>query len=128
MVTMPSEAATVRQLMRDLVAQGMDCIRINCAHDDAEAWYQMVENLRRAKVEQARECKILMDLGGPKLRTGPIETGPAVRTAPPTRRFRSGACTGENLAPRPGVPVASSSARRCKFTCDRIESTPFLCG
>ena len=57
MVTMPSEAATDRQLMRDLVAQGMDCIRINCAHDDAQAWYHMVENLRRAKSSRRESAR-----------------------------------------------------------------------
>jgi len=33
MVTMPSEAATDYVLVRDLLAAGMDCMRINCAHD-----------------------------------------------------------------------------------------------
>ena len=33
---------------RSLVAAGMDCARINCAHDDPEIWGQMVENVRRA--------------------------------------------------------------------------------
>ena len=38
MVTMPSEAADDFQLVRQLVANGMDCMRINCAHDDSHAW------------------------------------------------------------------------------------------
>jgi len=32
MVTMPSEAATDNDLVRDLVLHGIDCMRINCAH------------------------------------------------------------------------------------------------
>ena len=71
MVTMPSEAATDYDLVRDLVLHGMDCMRINCAHDGPEAWSGMVRNLRRAVKETGRPCKISMDLAGPKLRTGP---------------------------------------------------------
>jgi pyruvate kinase len=85
MVTMPSEAATDYLLVRDLVAHGMDCMRINCAHDDEQAWGQMIDNLRRAKRELGKKCRVLMDLGGPKLRTGPIESGPAVMKWRPLR-------------------------------------------
>jgi pyruvate kinase len=78
MVTMPSEAATDYPLVRDLVAAGMNCMRINCAHDDEDAWARMIVNLKRARTELKRDCRILMDLPGPKLRTGPIETLPGV--------------------------------------------------
>ncbi|HEX9146205.1 MAG TPA: pyruvate kinase [Candidatus Binatia bacterium] len=78
MVTMPSEAASDYHLVRDLVDAGMDCMRINCAHDDKTIWASMVENLKRAKAELKRNCLILMDLPGPKLRTGSIEPLPGV--------------------------------------------------
>lgn len=78
MVTMPSEAAEDYLLVREMLAAGMDCMRINCAHDGHEAWERMVENLRRAKRELGRRCRILMDLAGPKLRTGPVESGAKV--------------------------------------------------
>ncbi|MBI3041273.1 MAG: pyruvate kinase [Betaproteobacteria bacterium] len=76
MVTLPTEAATDYGFVREAVKGGMDCARINCAHDDAAAWRAMVRNVRRAAREAGRPCRILMDLGGPKLRTGAIETGP----------------------------------------------------
>lgn len=78
MVTMPSEAATDYKLVRNLVATGMNCMRINCAHDDESAWSGMIANLRRAESELGCSCRIAMDLGGPKIRTGPIEPGPSV--------------------------------------------------
>jgi pyruvate kinase len=78
MVTMPSEAATDYLMVKELVASGMDCMRINCAHDDEAAWASMIENLRRAKRELGKQCRVLMDLGGPKLRTGPLEPYPPV--------------------------------------------------
>ena len=72
MVTMPSEAADDYLCVREMLAAGMDCMRINCAHDDAERWGKMISNLRRAEREVGRPCRVLMDLAGPKLRTGPI--------------------------------------------------------
>ncbi len=73
MVTMPSEAATDLALLRSLLASGMDVMRINCAHDDADAWLAMIRNLREAERALGRPCKIYADLAGPKLRTGAIE-------------------------------------------------------
>jgi pyruvate kinase len=78
MVTMPSEAASDAGLVRDLVASGMDVMRVNCAHDDAAVWRRMVANLRRAERDLGRRCRVSFDLAGPKLRTGPIEQGPPV--------------------------------------------------
>jgi pyruvate kinase len=77
-VTMPSEAASDYHLVRELVDAGMDCMRINCAHDNQETWGRMVENLKHAKAELNSDCRILMDLPGPKLRTGPIEPLPGI--------------------------------------------------
>ncbi|MGH9765488.1 MAG: pyruvate kinase [Blastocatellia bacterium] len=78
MVTMPSEAADDYKLVRNLVSEGMDCMRINCAHGGVEAWARMVSNLHKARKATGKECRILMDLPGPKLRTGPIRPGPRV--------------------------------------------------
>jgi pyruvate kinase len=84
MVTMPSEAASDYMLVHNLLQQGMNCMRINCAHDDAAAWAAMIDNLRRAERALGRSCRVAMDLAGPKLRTGPLEPGPAViRIHPP---------------------------------------------
>jgi pyruvate kinase len=85
MVTMPSEAADDYTLVHELVTNGMNCMRINCAHDDAQAWGRMIAHLRRAEQATQRFCRVLMDLGGPKLRTGPIEPGPAVVKVQPRR-------------------------------------------
>lgn len=85
MVTMPSEAADDYRLVRDLMQAGMDCMRINCAHDDLDAWAKMIKNLRRAEQELGRPCRLVMDLAGPKLRTGPLTPGPAVVKIRPHR-------------------------------------------
>ncbi len=85
MVTMSTDAAEDYALMRDLVKHGMDCMRINCAHDGPDQWSAMIENLRRARRELSIPCRILMDLGGPKLRTGAFEPGAAVMKWRPHR-------------------------------------------
>ena len=78
MVTLPSEAATDPHLVRSLVAAGMDCARINSAHDDEAAWMQMAAHVRAASGDEGRRVPILVDLPGPRLRTGQIAPGPEV--------------------------------------------------
>ncbi|MFZ0247639.1 pyruvate kinase [Candidatus Binatus sp.] len=78
MVTMSAAAADDYSLVRDLVSHGMNCMRINCAHDTPEIWGRMVNHLERARQELGLPCRILMDIAGPKLRTGATEPGPQV--------------------------------------------------
>ncbi|MGA7409450.1 MAG: pyruvate kinase [Bryobacteraceae bacterium] len=72
MVTMPTEAGDDYRLIRDLLAAGMDLMRISCAHDSPDAWRRMISNLEAAQHEVDRPCKVLMDLCGPELRTGEL--------------------------------------------------------
>lgn len=85
MVTLPGDAADDYSLIKEMLLQGMDCARINCAHDDIAIWTRMIRQIKRARRETGRHCRILMDLGGPKLRTGEIAPGPAVLKWRPKR-------------------------------------------
>ncbi len=85
MVTLPSEAATDYGLVKRLVAAGMDVARINCAHDGPEQWRAMAGFVRRAAHAAGRSVRILMDLGGPKLRTESLPPRPAVLKLKPER-------------------------------------------
>lgn len=85
MVTMPGEAADDHTLIHNLLEQGMNCMRINCAHDDKSVWLKMIEHLKMAEKSLKRSCQIVMDLPGPKLRTGPMEPGAAVIRVRPKR-------------------------------------------
>ena len=85
MATMPTEAALDYSMVRDMVAAGMDCARINCARDSEPEWLAMVENIRRAERDVGRKCRILMDIAGPKLRTGTLTPGPRVLRLKPER-------------------------------------------
>jgi pyruvate kinase len=75
MVTMPSEAADSPDLVKGLVEAGMDVMRVNCAHDSEREWESMITHMHRANQESGKLCRVLMDLAGPKLRTGPIRRG-----------------------------------------------------
>ena len=74
MVTMPTEAAHDGQLVRDLIAKGMNVARINCAHDTQEIWSQIISNIRQNSSELKKDVRILMDIAGPKIRTDWIFT------------------------------------------------------
>jgi pyruvate kinase len=94
MVTLPSSAATDSDMVRELVERGVNIARINCAHDNAEAWRCMAEHVKQAAEATGRTCLIAMDLGGPKLRTGPLEPGPRIVKLRPSRN-----ALGQEIAP-----------------------------
>ncbi|MDX2129831.1 MAG: pyruvate kinase [Chloroherpetonaceae bacterium] len=72
MITLPSDAAKNYSLVSKLLEKGMNIARINCAHDSEEEWSKMIAHIRRAEKSLGLTCKIFMDLGGPKVRTGEI--------------------------------------------------------
>lgn len=72
MVTLPGEAADQPDLVRDLISKGADCIRINCAHDNALAWSAMIAHTRAAGLALGRDVKVAMDLPGPKIRISAV--------------------------------------------------------
>ena len=98
MVTMPSEAANDPNLVRDFLDRGMNIMRINCAHDSAEGWLRMVENLQAAQEETGKACKIAFDLAGPKLRTGPLAACPGIIRWKPVRNEFGQVTTSANVA------------------------------
>jgi pyruvate kinase len=85
MVTLGAEAADSPELVAEMLAAGMNLARINCARDDPTTWKHMVENVRRAADDAGTECRIVMDLSGPKLRTGELSPGPRVIHIRPKR-------------------------------------------
>jgi pyruvate kinase len=84
MVTLPTEAATDPAFVRTLIERGANWMRINCAHDDPQVWRDMIDNVRHAERATGKRCYVLMDLGGPKIRTG------AVSVPDPGYRLRIG--------------------------------------
>lgn len=72
LVTCPSEAADDPVFMTELAKRRVEAVRINCAHDDADAWARMVAHLRAASATAGHDMKVFMDLAGPKIRTGEV--------------------------------------------------------
>lgn len=72
MVTLPSAAAADRSLVRSMLAAGMDVARINTVHDGPAAWLAMSRNVRDATPPGGSPCRVLVDVPGPKSRTGPL--------------------------------------------------------
>jgi pyruvate kinase len=97
MVTLPTEAATDFELVRDLSAAGMDTARINCGHDDSAAWAEMVALVRQAASETGRPCRVCFDLSGPRSRV-------EATTIPEDARL----VRGDRVLMIPGEPPAQS--------------------
>ncbi len=85
MVTAPSAKEADREWMSRMLQAGMNVLRINCAHEQAAEWLQVVNALDAARTETGRECRILMDLAGPKIRTGGITDALRLATWKPKR-------------------------------------------
>ena len=95
MVTLPTEAGENSELVAEMIAAGMNVARINCAHDEPETWERMIANVRCAAEQAGTECRVIMDLAGPKLRTGELLPGPGVIHIRPKRDPK-----GRVIAPR----------------------------
>ena len=88
MVTLPSIAAEDYTLVKDMIKNGMNCARINCAHDGPEVWLKMIANVKKASKKLQKKCKVAMDLGGPKIRTGQLLPGPKILKLRPAKDVR----------------------------------------
>ncbi|HYA82862.1 MAG TPA: pyruvate kinase [Candidatus Bathyarchaeia archaeon] len=80
MVTLDSSNIHQPELLEELLKSGMDIARINCAHDSKKEWKMLIDAIRHADERLiqrgkgvGRRCRIMMDLAGPKIRTGPME-------------------------------------------------------
>lgn len=85
MVTMPAEAAGDPALVASLVEAGMNSARVNCGQDDAGVWERIIGHVRAAGDGAGKCCRVAMDLGGPKIRTGPLGEGPGIVRLKPDR-------------------------------------------
>jgi pyruvate kinase len=62
-------------MVRRLVEAGVDVFRLNCSHGTHEEFGADIENIRRTSAELDRAVAILLDLQGPKIRTGALAGG-----------------------------------------------------
>ena len=62
-----------------LIAAGVDIFRINFSHGDRATQQRMYERIRVAADRAGQLVAIMQDLAGPKIRTGQLNEGKAVR-------------------------------------------------
>ncbi len=63
-----------------MMRRGMTIARINFSHGTLEEHRQTIAAVRSVAAKQGRRCPILVDLPGPKIRIGKLETEPLVLT------------------------------------------------
>ncbi|HZA41173.1 MAG TPA: pyruvate kinase [Actinomycetota bacterium] len=62
-------------VLRDLIAAGIDVVRLNFAHATPDEHRTNVATARKQAADLARPLGVLADLPGPKMRTGPLTNG-----------------------------------------------------
>ncbi|KAJ6830035.1 plastidial pyruvate kinase 4, chloroplastic-like [Iris pallida] len=85
MITVGREAIANEMLLPDLLKAGANIIRINCAYDDSSIWSEIIRLAKHSSQMLEKPCRILMDLAGPKLRTGLLENGPSIMKISPQK-------------------------------------------
>ncbi|KAJ0041853.1 hypothetical protein Pint_17685 [Pistacia integerrima] len=85
MVTIGQEATESDTLISDILKAGASIIRINCAHGNPSVWSEIIRRVKRTSQMLEMPCRILMDLAGPKIRTGSLKPGPCVTKISPKK-------------------------------------------
>ena len=65
-------ASNTDERLRDLMEAGVDVFRLNFSHGTHDDHSRSLDSIRRLADEAGRNIAVLQDLGGPKLRLGPI--------------------------------------------------------
>lgn len=78
-------ATSERPMIEQLIRAGMDVARINCSHAEHATVSRIIEDIRQLSVELDRPVGILLDLSGPKIRTGVMAGGSPVMLHPGQR-------------------------------------------
>ncbi len=65
--------------LRELILAGMDVARLNLSHGTHEIHAETIKNLRAIAQELNRPLALLLDLSGPKIRTGKLKDGQPIR-------------------------------------------------
>jgi pyruvate kinase len=68
--------------LEDLIAAGVDVVRLNFSHGTHETHRAVFGRVRQAAEKAGRPVAVLQDLSGPKIRTGVLEGGVSIPLAP----------------------------------------------
>ena len=67
-----------KTILKKLISSGMDVARLNCSHGTQKEHAKAIKNIRFISREMKRPVAILLDLQGPKIRTGELKNGEPV--------------------------------------------------
>lgn len=65
-------------IIKEMIEEGMDLARINCSHSEHDFIRDLVKDIRAISNELGQAVGILLDLSGPKIRTGKLKDNIAV--------------------------------------------------
>jgi len=71
-------ASNTRTVLKDMIAAGMNVARLNFSHGDYETHAESIKIIRSLSRTMNRHVGILLDLQGPKIRTGKLKDGEPV--------------------------------------------------
>ncbi len=72
-------ASRSRTVLRRMIEAGMDIARLNMSHGSHEEHREAIEHVRQLSQELGRPVAVLLDLQGPKIRTGRLTGGNPIR-------------------------------------------------
>lgn len=71
-------SSSSRVVIRKLLSSGIDVARINCSHASQKEHDRVIKRIRSLAKEMNKSVAILLDLQGPKIRTGRLQGGKPV--------------------------------------------------
>jgi pyruvate kinase len=81
--------------LRDLVAAGMDVVRLNASHGTPEERAAIIDRVREVAGQQSASVPVMYDLAGPEVRTGPLDEPVDLRSGD-TVRYGTGAAAADD--------------------------------
>lgn len=66
------------KVLKELICAGADVLRINASHTSLEGLPHWIQQIRKASAVAQKEVAILVDLQGPRIRTGKLKDGKPV--------------------------------------------------
>lgn len=86
------------EMIARLMEAGVDLFRLNFSHGTNDQRREVIATIRRLSAQRGKECGILADLQGPKIRTGRMENG-----AIPLLKGETLEITTDEILGRPGL-------------------------
>ena len=129
-------------ILDQLIAQGIDCARLNFSHGTLDEHAEVIANIRRLSQKHGRPVAILQDLGGIKLRLGRLKEpvllnpGDNVSLVPEAETQEPGALpfpqpgAFRNIAPGHNIFIADGTIRLTVTAASpsRVEATVLSSG